>query len=157
MRVLDIGVITFSSVSPSLFTLLFFLSIFLSDGGCAAESYSLGHSPSHAVSNHCWCPAPSFFSLWICGEDRHFPEVCWSDSPSSFLPLLFCLLEFYFLTFKFVIGLSLNTLMMWNIIIISTQFWSSFNFWTLFIGFQALIQYQAQQCAASARTSLQVP
>lgn len=66
----------------SLFCLMLFCCLALI--GCSAKSNSPSYSSPHAISNHSGCAASSFFSSWICGEDRHLSEVCWSAS-SSFL------------------------------------------------------------------------
>lgn len=76
----------------SLFCLILFCCRALS--GCSAKSNSPSYNSTHAISNNGGRAASSFFSAWICGEDRHFSEVSWSASSSS-LSFFLCLSLYY--------------------------------------------------------------
>ncbi|KAA3455843.1 polypyrimidine tract-binding protein-like protein 3 [Gossypium australe] len=81
--------------------------------------------PSYALSYYSGSATPGFLTSWICGEDRHISEVGWSAS--NFLSLL-------------------NSYNILSCLL---------NSCTIYLCFQALIQYQGRQNAISARTSLQ--
>lgn len=72
------------------------------DSGCTAKSHSFSYNPSHAISYYCGSAASSFFSSWVCGEDRHISKVSWSAS-SSFLLSPSHYLFFFFVFFFFLI------------------------------------------------------
>lgn len=143
--------------SSLLFTLLFFFSFFLSfyllisvGGGwwvCSRIVFSWSQSITCCIQLLLTSCIKFFLpmDLWRRSSLSRSLLVSFSAffSPSSIL-----------FTRDLLCTLLLVSLM-WNIVYIN-PLWSSFNFEPCFIGFQALIQYQAQPCAASARTSLQV-